>query len=393
LHSALPIKSAQLRTKSSYGCPSACRQSLLFIPEGLFFYGINPVNKHMYYYHQSEGSKKMTDKAFDSVARLIHSYEKALMVLPHQVKRQAFDIRLKAGQPVTIWGKEGVFYLKEGGAVSRNLLPENLFTSKQHLKDIFMDICSHSVFSHENEIRKGYIQVGEHYRVGICGTAVLDGESIKTLKDISTLVFRIPRERPGSADVLFQRKVDFRNGLLIAGEPSSGKTTLLRDIAAQLTYGIHVPAMRIAILDERAEIGSGFTLGPGADILKGYPKREGMSIALRTLSPELILCDELSEDELESVTAAAGAGVPVIASVHSSYEDLMKKPGTRALVESRMFETIAFLRGRSAPGAVDRIVNAGECIENYRNALDYAQHGHDRDPQYKKAEKTREYVA
>lgn len=347
----------------------------------------------MYYYHQSEGSNKMTDKAFDSVARLIHSYEKTLMVLPHQVKRQAFDIRLKAGQPVTIWGKDGVLYLKEGGAVSRNFSPENLFTSKQHIKDIFMDICSHSVFSHEQEIRKGYIQVGEHYRVGICGTAVLEGDSIKTVKDISTLVFRIPRERPGSADVLFQQKVDFRNGLLIAGEPSSGKTTILRDIAAQLTYGIHMPAMRIAILDERAEIGSGFTLGPGADILKGYPKREGMSIALRTLSPELILCDELSEDELESVTAAAGAGVPVIASVHSSYGDLMKKPGTRALVESRMFETIVFLCGRGAPGAIDRIVSAGEFIENYRNALHYDQHGHDRDSQHKKAEKTREYVA
>lgn len=335
----------------------------------------------------------MTDKAFDSVARLIHRYEKALMVLPHQVKRQAFDIRLKAGQPVTIWGKEGVFYLKEGGAVSRNLSPENLFSSKQYIQDIFMDICSHSVFSHENEIRKGYVQVGEHYRVGVCGTAVLEGDSIKTVKDISTLVFRIPRERTGAADVFFQRKVDFRNGLLIAGEPSSGKTTLLRDIAAQLTYGIHVPAMRIAILDERGEIGSGFTLGPGADILKGYPKREGMSIALRTLSPELILCDELSEDELQSVTAAAGAGVPVIASVHSSYKDLMKKPGTRALVESRMFETIAFLRGRGAPGAIDRIVNAGEIIENNRNAHDYAQHGDDRDPQHQETKKTREYVA
>lgn len=335
----------------------------------------------------------MTDKAFDSVARLIHSYEKALMVLPHQVKRQAFDIRLKAGQPVTIWGKEGVFYLKEGGAVTRNLSPENVFTSKQHIKDIFMDICSHSVFSHENEIRKGYIQVGEHYRVGICGTAVLEGDSIKTVKDISTLVFRIPRERPGAADVLFQKKVDFRHGLLIAGEPSSGKTTLLRDIAAQLTYGIHVPAMRIAILDERAEIGSGFTLGPGADLLKGYPKREGMNIALRTLSPELILCDELSEDELESVTAAAGAGVPVIASVHSSFEDLMKKPGTRALVMSRMFETVAFLRGRGVPGAVDRIENAGELIENYRNAHDYTQHADDGNPQHKETQKTRKYVA
>ena len=53
-------------------------------------------------------------------------------------------------------------------------------------------------------------------------------------------------------------------------------------------------------MDERGELG-GFDLGPNADLLQGYPKGAGMEMALRSLSPEVIVCDELGQHDLEAV--------------------------------------------------------------------------------------------
>ena len=61
-----------------------------------------------------------------------------------------------------------------------------------------------------------------------------------------------------------------------------------------LSLGRFASGRRVAIVDERGELG-GFDLGPCADILRGYPKETGLEVALRTLSPEVIVCDELSQ--------------------------------------------------------------------------------------------------
>lgn len=50
----------------------------------------------------------------------------------------------------------------------------------------------------------------------------------------------------------------------------------------------------MVVLDERFELSAdGFDLGACTDILQGYPKQEGFSHAVRCLSPEYIVCDEL----------------------------------------------------------------------------------------------------
>ena len=89
----------------------------------------------------------------------------------------------------------------------------------------------------------------------------------------------------------------------MAGPPSSGKTTFLRDIARSLSLGRFASGRRVAIVDERGELG-GFDLGPCADILRGYPKETGLEVALRTLSPEVIVCDELSQRDFKAVQGA-----------------------------------------------------------------------------------------
>lgn len=297
----------------------------------------------------------MNTSDFDNVARRIPKYGELLQRLPDDVKAQAFDIHLRAGQPLAVCGREGVFFPREDGTVCRGLTNGLLRVSMGEMQDIFVQSCAHSVFSHEHEIRKGYIQLSSGCRVGLCGTAVLEKGEVKSVRDITSLVFRIPRDVRGCGDRLFLEGVDLRKGLLVAGEPSSGKTTLLRDLAASLSAGKFQPASRVAVLDERGEISGEFDLGPCADVLLGYPKAHAFDVAIRMLSPQYIICDELSPEDLETVRQSVFSGAVLIASVHAGREDLRRRPLCRELLKSGAFRTAVCLMGRAQPGEIESI--------------------------------------
>ena len=208
---------------------------------------------------------------YDRLARQIPLFGDRLLAVPEKIREQAFDIHLKAGQPLSVCGRGGIFYLREEAGVTQALTDGLLCVSSGEMQEIFLRICAHSVFSHEREIQKGYVLMDSLFRVGICGTAVLENGKVKSFRDISSMVFRISREIQGCGDRLFLDGVNFSGGVLIVGDPSSGKTTLLRDIARSLSIGKFTPARRVAVLDERGEIEGGFDLGPCADILRNCP--------------------------------------------------------------------------------------------------------------------------
>lgn len=301
----------------------------------------------------------MDTSAFDKIAHRVPRYGEDLLRIPAEIKEQVFDIHIKSGQPLSVCGREGVFFLREDGKITRALTSGLLRVSQEELQEIFLEACAHSVFSHEQEIQKGYIQLGDGCRVGVCGTAVTDSKGVRSVREISSLVFRIPREIRGCGDRLFLEGRDLRRGLLIVGEPSSGKTTLLRDIAYSISTGKFQTIRRVAVLDQRGEIGGGFDLGPYADVLQGYPKKDAFDIAIRMLSPEFILCDELSGDDLEIVKSSVFSGAALIASVHGSRQELTSRPLCRELLQTGAFGTVVFLEGRSQPGEIAAIEAEG----------------------------------
>lgn len=320
----------------------------------------------------------MSDKAFDMVASLVKSFERVLHFVPDSIKAETYDIRLKTGQPLMLCGKKGILFITDKGGVSKHIGHDTLICRHEDMRDVFLHICSHSVFSHENEINEGFVTAPNGCRIGLCGTAVIENEKIKNIKDFSTLVFRIPREKRGCADVLFRNNVDFSKGVLIVGEPSSGKTTLLRDICTSLASGIHSQAKRIAVLDERCEVSGNFQIGAGADVLKGYPKQFGFTMALRTLSPEIIVCDELSDKDLDSAKNSFFCGVPVISTIHGNERDLKSRKELREILEYGGFETIVFLKGRQNPTEILKIESAGDLVENIRRNDDSFKRACDR---------------
>ena len=109
---------------------------------------------------------------------------------------------------------------------------------------------------------------------------------------------RIARELPGVADKVMPYVINQREGnlyhTLIVSPPRGGKTTLLRDMVRQISWGIPslgLPGRRVGLVDERSEIAGSYAgvpqkdLGPRTDILDGCPKAEGMMMLIRSMSP------------------------------------------------------------------------------------------------------------
>lgn len=297
---------------------------------------------------------------YEKAVRNLGRFAPMLLKVPHEIRERVFDVRLSMGKPVMLCCGESVYFLKNSGEAVRYFSPDNTEVSREDITEIFLRLCGYSVYSHTDEIRNGFVSADRALRIGIGGTAVLDKGEIKTVRDVTSLCVRIPREKPGCSDELKRAGINLGGGVLLAGAPSSGKTTLLRDLARYIGTAGH----RAVVLDERFELlADGFDLGACTDVLQGYPKREGFSHAIRCLSPEYILCDELGENDLEALKAASFAGVSLIASVHAgSAHELKHRPICREILESGVFQTVVLLKGKNEPTGIERIYRAGDLL-------------------------------
>ncbi len=186
----------------------------------------------------------------------------------------------------------------------------------EEMRRTVMALCGNSVYSHSETIKDGYIITSDGMRAGICGRAVCEKNAVLSVIGADAIVIRIPSRHPGFADELYSvmKRDGFRKNVLVYSPPSGGKTSLLRELACRLTSG---EPRRVAIVDTRYEISEGLD-GSTATVLSGYPRAKGMEIAVRTLSPEIVICDEIStKEDLEAVSFVRGSGAAVVASCHS----------------------------------------------------------------------------
>lgn len=312
------------------------------------------------------------DERFDAAAGgICERIGRPLRALPSDVKRRAQEIRLRVNRPVCICCPGGTYFLTENGRLSCRPDTGTLTAGRRDLEESFRNLCSYSIYSHENEIRNGYITLSGGHRAGICGTAVLQSGSVGGMRDVSSINLRISREIRGAADALLDGLGErLREGLLLAGAPSSGKTTILRDLARQLSSGIRGDIRKVAVVDERGELAGTYLgvpqndLGLCCDVLDGYPKAEGILLAVRSLSPEYIVCDEVGSDaEVEAVGQGLNTGAALIASIHAgSAAELMRRAQARALLRTGAFGSVAVLDGAGEPGKIAGIYKAGDLL-------------------------------
>lgn len=306
--------------------------------------------------------------SFNSAAEVLCTeIGSVVSLLPDNIKASVHEIRIRSDKPVALSDGSTTMFVSNNGRILYSM-SENVFkASQKNIADTFRSICNYSVYSYRNEIKNGYITIRGGHRVGLCGTAVIKDGEISSINDISSLNIRIARQIFGVSESLISRLYPFEGGILIAGAPSTGKTTMLRDLAYRLSMGMGCRIMRTALIDERGEL-SGMYCGTAyndiglCDVLNGYPKGEGIMQAIRALSPQVIICDEVGTNEdVVSIAQGFNAGALIISTIHArSYDELMRRTQTEKLLETGAFRTVVILESSDRPCKISQIITQAQ---------------------------------
>jgi stage III sporulation protein AA len=268
------------------------------------------------------------------------------------------EIRVRLNQPIELIYDHGVEWIP----LARPDKKDSVFIINQ--------LSEFSLYRMEDELREGYITIDGGHRVGLAGKVNTIRGSVKAIQYITFLNIRIAKEKIGVANpiipYLYEKR--FLNTLFV-GQPQSGKTTLIRDVIRIISSGWnHVPPKKVGVVDERSEIAACLhgvpqhDLGLRTDVLDACPKAEGMMMMIRSMSPEVLVVDEIGSDrDVQALTNAINAGVTVICTIHGqSLQEIKNRPQIQSLLDKKVFQRIILLKGQATPGSIEKIYNENE---------------------------------
>ncbi len=303
------------------------------------------------------------------------------------------EIRLRERRPLALnWSGGEALLEKSGRAVSPDEAEKAYIVSRSDMEKTLQLISKCSLYAFEEELRRGYLTVPGGHRIGLCGQAVMERGQIKFLHYIGSLNFRIARQirgvgmkvipflmdrvpadsmARGSGKSYGQAGADGRAAVhhtLIISPPQGGKTTLLRDLARCLSSGLPEKGLtgyKIGLVDERSEIAGCYEgvpqmdVGARTDVLDSAPKAEGMMLLLRSMSPEIIITDEIGrEEDAEAIEEVINAGITVITSAHAAHPgELSRRPSLQRMLGQGVFRRIVILGRSCGVGTVEKIID------------------------------------
>ena len=93
-------------------------------------------------------------------------------------------------------------------------------------------------------------------------------------------------------------------------------------------------------------------------MLSNVTKKDGFNIAIRSLSPGLIVTDEIgSEEDAKSLIEAMNCGVKVVATIHASSIEELKRKKFFSELPSCYFERYVVLSLKNGPGTFEGVYN------------------------------------
>ena len=228
--------------------------------------------------------------------------------------------------------------------------------TQNEIENTLQIICGASIYAYIEEIKNCFLTLEGGHRVGLCGRVVVNNGQISNVIQISGINFRIARQVKGAADKIMPYiKANSLQNTLIISPPQCGKTTILRDAARQLGKDY-----KISIVDERGEIAAVHAgvpqhdVGEMTDVLDLCQKSIGIPLMLRSMSPDIIITDEIAHCDIESIQQALSCGVKIIATAHG---DNIKQVLSRIKLDSVIdeFGCIITLSRRNGVGTIEQI--------------------------------------
>lgn len=303
------------------------------------------------------------------IENLALEIKQPLARLPNRLKENSEEIRLRVNSPLCLYCQGRDYYIKRDGEVTNNI-QEALIVDLEMISKSFQLVCNYSIYALSEELKNGYITIKGGHRVGIGGKVIYGNQGIESIKNISSLNFRIAREKKGISNNIINYLIkngDFLNTMIIS-PPQCGKTTLLRDIVRNLSNGmdkIGISGYKLGLIDERSEVAGLFNgipqkdVGIRTDILDSCRKSHGIMLMIRSMSPEIIAVDEIgSKDDAEAISEALRAGISLIATIHgNSIEDIITRPSIKSLFDEEIFKRFIIMDNSQGVGTIRMILD------------------------------------
>ena len=150
---------------------------------------------------------------------------------------------------------------------------------------------------------------------------------------------------------------------------------MLRDLVRKISNGmeqINYKGITVGLIDERGEIASMYKgipqneVGIRTDVLDNVPKWIGMQMMIRSMSPQVIVADEIgNKKDVEAINYAVCCGIKGIFTVHGkNMEDIKLNSEISKLINTHVFERLILLEEKRK-GEIDKVYNLNKINLEY----------------------------
>ncbi|MFI8576691.1 stage III sporulation protein AA [Rossellomorea aquimaris] len=277
-----------------------------------------------------------------------------VLTLPQDLIDRIEEIRVRTNRVLEVTARGKPYFL-------------SYTVTEEDSEQLINKLSRHSFYTLEEELKRGYITIEGGHRVGLAGKVILEGGVVKGIRNLSSFNIRIARQKLGIAQSIFPYVYDSGwKHTMIIGSPQTGKTTLLRDLARMISTGVpekKIPPFKVGIVDERSEIAGcvngipQLMFGPRVDVLDACPKAEGMMMLIRSMSPDVLIVDEIGRvEDGQAIQEAVNAGITLVMTTHgATFGEVAKRPVIKDIVNLQTIERFVELRRGDEPGKVHEV--------------------------------------